>query len=76
MSEKRVLIYLNGLNGTASYSFPAAFSYAPVVLNTNGLPATLVTSVNTASVTVTGAGSTGFSNTGKVSKESERWHGY
>ena len=59
-SYKKVIIYCNALNGTASWTFPKPFTYTPVVLQTNGLPTTIVTTLTTTSVTVTGANSTGF----------------
>jgi hypothetical protein len=57
--NKKVLISCSSLTGTASYTFPTAFTVAPVVLNTSGPAASTVTSLSTTAVTLTGSGTSG-----------------
>lgn len=57
---KRVLVRLESLNGTASYTFPTAFAKTPSFAPTNDVVAGIVTALSTTAVTVTGVVTSGF----------------
>lgn len=59
-SYKKIVIYFNTATGTASYTFPTAFSETPGIVITSTVAATVVTTLSVTAVTVTGAASAGF----------------
>lgn len=58
-SDKKVLIHMSACNGTASYTYPTAFTNTPSIYGSNNVAASIATSVSTTAVTVTGATTTG-----------------
>ena len=56
---KKVIIYLEALVGTASYTFPTAFTHAPDYLVMTGAAGASPSSLSASAVTVTGTGQTG-----------------
>ena len=59
---KEVTIYCNSLNGTASYTYPTAFTHTPPTPTVEGTNTATVTAISTTSITITGIGasSTGW----------------
>ena len=60
-SYKKVIVYCNALLGvTNTYTFPTAFSFTPAIVTTNGLSGSIITTLTSTTMVVTGAPSTGF----------------
>lgn len=59
-SYKNIIVYCNNITGTASYTFPVAFTNTPSIIATNDVAAGVVTARSTTAITVTGAATTGF----------------
>lgn len=57
---KKVIVFLNAALGTASYTFPVAFTNTPSVFASDDVAAAVITAKSTTAITVTGATSTGF----------------
>lgn len=58
-SEKDVMVNFQSCTGTASYTFPLAYTFSPSPVGLAALTS-LVTTTSTTAVTVTGSASTGF----------------
>lgn len=58
-SDKKVLIHFAACVGTASYTFPTAFTNTPSVYASSNVAASIATSVSTTAVTVAGVTTTG-----------------
>lgn len=58
-SDKKVLIHMAACLGTASYTYPVAFTNIPSIYASNNVAASIATAVSTTAVTVTGATTTG-----------------
>lgn len=58
--NKMVIIHCSALNGaTSTYTFPTAFAYTPAIISTNGLASSIVTTLTTSTIVLTGTTSTG-----------------
>lgn len=57
---KEIIIAFTSALGTASYTYPIAFSLTPSIVATNNVAAGIITSLSNTAVTVTGATTSGF----------------
>lgn len=57
---KKIVIHGNALTGTATFTFPTAFSFTPGIFGSSATSAVVVTSLSTTSVTITGTSLSGF----------------
>ena len=60
LALKETIVYCSALVGTASFTFPAAYTNTPVVLTTSGPAASVVTSLSATAMTVTGSTTSGY----------------
>lgn len=57
---KKVIVYCSNLTGDAAYMYPFHFMNTPIITTVGGLPSSVVTSITTLGVTVTGSSTTGY----------------
>jgi hypothetical protein len=60
LSYKKIVVYCNSLLGTASYSFPTPFTNIPAIITTNQVSSSVVTTLSTSTITITGVTTTGY----------------